>query len=283
MGILTVLIFSVVFLIHNQASYAQNLIPERAQSGSTVVTASVGQYYLNVEGYQSPNASVVIETINGIFLTSTTADGDGYFTISDVLITENFPGFCFTAIDFRRIGESESCIDIDEAITENQTYNDIFLPPTIGLSRKIITAGEDAQIFGYSMPHAQIDLEFEGTTVTMQADETGYYEYIYEDVPAGVYAFSSRGKLNDVDSIEPKNKAILEALTLQEQISQDFGGFLEDTERRFPGALLLVSLLLILITLLIALIWKTKPKFIYAFFDKFKKKHPMHHDYFLFQ
>jgi len=279
-------VFSVVSLLifKPNISYAQTtLIPEKAQSGSAEVTASVGDKYLNVNGYQSPNASIVIQTTSGIFLESTTADGNGYFSITNILITDDFPGFCFTAIDFRRIGESESCVDITEVVTESQTYSDIFLPPTIGLSRKLIAEGEDAQIFGYSMPQAQVDIEFEGESITLQADETGYYEFIYEDVPAGVYAFSSKGKLFGVDSLEPKNKAILEVLTLQEQIRQDLTGFIEDVERKFPGAIILLSLLILLIALLIALIWKTKPKFIYAFFDKFKKRYPMHHDYFLFK
>jgi len=279
-------VFSVVSLLifKPNISYAQTtLIPEKAQSGSAVVTATVGDKYLNVNGYQSPNASIVIQTTSGIFLESTTADGNGYFSITNILITDDFPGFCFTAIDFRRIGESESCVDITKVVTESQTYSDIFLPPTIGLSRKLIAEGEDAQIFGYSMPQAQVDIEFEGESVTLQADETGYYEFIYEDVPAGVYAFSSKGKLDGIDSLEPKNKAILEVLTLQEQIRQDLTGFIEDVERKFPGAIILLSLLILLIALLIALIWKTKPKFIYAFFDKFKKRYPMHHDYFLFK
>lgn len=278
-------VFSVALIFFNPyPSYAQTILfPEKAQSGSAVVKATVGDNYLSVNGYQSPNASIVIQTTSSIFLESTTADGNGYFSIENILITDDFPGFCFTAIDFERIGESESCVEITETVTENQTYSDIFLPPTIGLSRKLISVGEDAQIFGYSMPQAQIDIEFEGESITLQADETGYYEYIYEDVPAGVYAFSSRGKLNGVDSLEPKNRAILEVRTLPEQIRQDLTGFIEDIERKFPGAIILISLLILLIALLIALIWKTKPKFLYVIFDKFKKRYPMHHDYFLFK
>jgi hypothetical protein len=276
-------VISLFALFTVSQTYAQILFPEHAESGSATVTATVGQFFLDVNGYQSPNASVVIETTSNIFLKSTTADGQGYFSMTEILITDTFPGFCFTAIDFRRIGESESCIEIEEVITENQTYSDIFLPPTIGLSRRLISAGEDAQIFGYTMPHAQVDIDLDGETVTLQADETGYYEYIFEDVPAGIYRFSSRAKLDDVDSLEPKNVAILEALTLQEQIRQDLTGFIEDVEQKFPGALLLVGLLLIFLALLITLLWKTKPKFLYVFFDRFKKRYPMHHDYFLFE
>jgi len=279
-----VVIAIILFFNVKNVSYAQTIyFPDFAASGSSVVTATVGQFYLNITGYQSPNASVVIETLSQIFLTSTTANTSGYFGFSNVLITDNFPGFCFTAIDFRRVGESQSCVEIENVITENQTYNDIFLPPTIGLSKKLIAAGEDAQIYGYSMPNAKVDIDFSGETVTLQADETGYYQFDFNDVPAGVYVFSSDAQLNGVDSLEPKTKVVLEALTLPDQVRRDLTGFAQDLEKKFPGALLIIPLLLILIALLIALIWKTKPRFLYFIFDKFKKKHPMHHDYFLFK
>lgn len=280
---LSFLVFLVVFLLTASPSYAQNLIPEKAQSGSAIVKASVGQFFLDITAYQSPNASVVIQTLSEIFLKSTTADDAGYFQFADVLITEDFPGFCFTAIDFRRIGESKSCIEIEEIVTEDQTYDDVYLPPTIGLSKKQITVGEDAQIFGYSMPHAKIDITVEGETITMQADESGYYEYLFEEPDAGTYRFTSRGVLGEKESLEPRNQAVLEVLTITDRVEQDLTGFAEDIEDKFPGALILVPLLILLIALLIALIWKTKPKFIYAFFDKFKKRYPMHHDYFLFE
>lgn len=274
------ILFIIFFLFFKtSSSFAQTIFfPEKAQSGSSSVSATVGEHHLSVEGYQSPNASIVIQTTSGIFLDSTTADGNGYFTITNLLITENFPGFCFTAIDFRRIGESESCVDIDEIVTEDKTYSDIFLPPTIGLSRKLISVGEDAQIFGYTMPNARVDINFENETITMQADDVGYYEYVFEDAHAGVYAFSSKAVLGESSSLEPRNKAILEVVTLQDQVRDGVTGFIEDVEKKFPGAILLISLLLLLLALLIALILKTKPKFI---FDFFKKKHPMHHDYFL--
>jgi len=273
----------ILSLANPTSTSAQILFPEKAQSGATGVTATVGQFFLNITGYQSPNASIVIETVSGIFLSSTTADGNGYFSLSDILIKDDFPGFCFSAIDFKRIGESESCIEIGEVITEDKTYNDVFLPPTIGLSKKIIAAGEDAIIYGYSMPFAEVVIKFDEESITLQADGTGYYEYTFADVPAGVYSFSSVAALNGKPSLEPKNRAVLEALTLEEQIRKDLTGLAEEAEKRFPGILIFAPLLLLLIGLLIALLWKTKPKWLMVIFDRFKRRYPMHHDYFLFK
>lgn len=276
--------FSVVLTLWiTTPTFAQSPSPTTSQSGSAIVNATVGQFFLNVTGYQSPNASVIIETTSGIFLESTTADGDGYFTISNVLINDTLPGFCFRAVDFKRIGESESCIEIKDVITEDKIYNDIFLPPSIGLSRKVISEGENADIYGYSMPNGEIRITKDEEIITMQADETGYYEFTFENAPAGTYSFQSRGSLSGVDSLEPKNKATLEVLTFQEEIKEDLNNIVGDIEKKFPGAIILVSLFLLFLALLIALLWKTKPQFIMVFFDKFKKRYPMHHDYFLFK
>jgi len=271
------------FLIENKV-YAQILTPNpNSQSGAATVTAAVGEYYLIVSGYHSPNASVVIQTLSEVFLNSTTADGNGYFTIPNTLITKDLAGFCFLAIDFRRIGESESCVYIEDVITDDKSYSDIFLPPSIGLSRRLITAGEDAEIYGYTMPKAEVKIEFEEEIITMQANDVGYYEYIFEDAQPGVYSFSSRATLSNVQSLEPRTKAVLEVVTVPEKVITDITDTVDDIEEKYPGALFLISLLIILLLLLLALIWKTKPGFIYAFFDKFKKRYPMHHDYFLFK
>ena len=279
---LSIVMILLMFIPQNK-SLAQTTPNPNPESGSATVTASVGEYFLIVSGYHSPNASVVIQTSTEVFLNSTTADGNGYFTIPNTLITKDLEGFCFLAIDFRRIGESESCVYIEDVITDDKTYSDIFLPPSIGLSRRLITAGEDAEIYGYTMPNAEVKIEFDEEVITMQANEVGYYEYLFEDAEPGVYSFTSRATLSNEDSLDPKTKAVLEVVTVPEKVITDITDTIDDVEDKYPGALFLISLLLILLLLLLGLIWKTKPRFIYAFFDKFKKRYPMHHDYFLFK
>lgn len=252
--------------------------PQFAESGSSVVTASVGRFYLSVSGYQSPYASIVLTTKSGQFLRSTTADSGGYFTLTDILITESFDGFCLIAVDFKRIGESEACIDVATPITGNLTYTDIFLPPTIGLSKKVINAGEDAEIYGYTMPYAKVYLTINGEVVTLTADFAGFYKYLFLDVPAGRYSFSATAELNGKISLPPTKKVTLEARSIVGQIAE----IPREVAKKLP--LLNIGLILLPLFFLVAigvLLYKLRFKLWVIVVDKFRKKHRMHHDWFL--
>ena len=64
--------------------------------------------------------------------------------VSNILINSAETTYCFQAVDFRRVGESDACITIPGPIIQDVTYKDVFLPPTIGISEKQINAGPPA-------------------------------------------------------------------------------------------------------------------------------------------
>lgn len=271
-----ILVFALIFL--TKTAHAQVYFPQFSKSGSSTINASVGRFYLSVSGYQSPFASIVLTTKSGQFLRSTVADNNGNFTLTDILITENFDGFCLIAADFKRIGESEACIDITTPVTQNLTYTDIFLPPTIGLSKKTINEGESAEIYGYTMPFAKVYLNVNGKIITLSADSSGFYKYLFEDVPAGTYTFSATAELNGKTSLPPTKKVTLEARSFTSQIAQ----VPQEVASKLP--LLNIGLILLALLLLIAigiLLYKLRFKLWVIFIDKFRKKHKMHHDWFL--
>ncbi len=273
-----IVIFSIALLLGAKSAQAQVSYPEFSKSGSSTVKASVGRFYLSVTGYQSPFASVVLTTKSGQFLRSTVADKEGYFTLTDILITQDFNGFCLTAVDFKRIGESEACIDITTPITEDLSYKDIFLPPTIGLSKKVINAGENAEIYGYTMPFAKVYLSLNDEIITLTADSTGFYRYLFKNVPAGSYTFSAAAELNGKKSLPPTKKVTLEARSLVGRISE----IPKEAAAKLPlsniGLILLALLLLIAIGILL---YKLRFKLWVIIVDKFRKRHRMHHDWFL--
>lgn len=270
------------FFIKPQPAYSQTLFPQQAQSAPVNVQATIGRYYLSITGYQSPYASIVMTTLSGLFLRSTTADSNGYFTITDVLINDTFPGFCLTAVDFKRLGESETCVRFDEIVSDNKRYADLFLPPTIGLSKELINAGENALIQGYTMPGALVYLSIDGKIIEIQADETGYYSYSFEDVPAGVYVFSATSQLDGKTSLEPENTVTLEALSIPGQISQQGSDIIEKIEDKVPFSLLLFLLVaLLLLAIILFLLYRLRAPIIVFFFDFFLKRKRMHHDWFL--
>ena len=277
----------VLGLLYTKNVLAQYKLPKG--SHSVTVSARLGDFYLNLSGYIAPFASIVLYS-DGIYLRATTADQFGYFTISEVLIKQGFSRFCFDAVDFKRLGESYSCMKIPPA-KASVTIKDIFLPPTLGLSRTTIAAGSSAVAFGYSMPNALVTLHFGDKTYTTYADSTGYYQFVIKDVKAGVYKLYSTATLNEKPSLDPEKKLTLKSLSGWEQILEWLKNLLNKiwqfmTSLSF-GPLWLAIPIIILIIILILKLWPERFTFLYRnrliiFFTKaLKRKHPLHHRYFV--
>ncbi len=277
-----IIVFGLFFILLISQVFGATLFPQFSQSKSTVVTATVGTFHLTVNGYQSPYASIILKTQNGVFLASTTADANGYFSISNILINSSVLTYCFQAVDFKRIGESEACITLEGPINSDITKNDIFLPPTIGLSKKQINAGQDAIIYGYSMPGATVYLYIEGEIVTLTADTTGFYTYTYKNVPEGIFRITTSAELNDKKSLDPTNEVVLESLSVGQQITNTGKKAVEKVKKVVPFNLL--PFLLIALGFLVAigfLLYKLKLRIWVIFIDFLRRRKKMHHDWFL--
>lgn len=261
---------------------AQNLFPQFSKQAGVDVSATVGSSSLTISGYQSPYASIILKTATGTFLASTTADAQGYFSFSNVLINGSQLSYCFQAVDFKRIGISESCITISGPITGDVEYTDVFLPPTIGLSRKQINAGQDAVIYGYSMPGASVYIAINGQIVTVTADSEGFYSYTYKDVPAGTFTISATASFNDTDSLSPTNDVTLEALSVPQQITETGEKVIEKVKEAVPFNFLpYILLALALLTAIGILLYKLKIGPWMILIDFLRRKKKMHHDWFL--
>jgi len=276
----------VIFLSSTGISNAQILT--KKPSANVTVSGSVGTAYLNVSGYIAPYASIVL-TSDGVFYRATVADKYGYFSISQVLIKEGFSHFCLEAIDIKRIGESITCFKFPPA-KGGIDMKDIFLPPTLGLSRTEIGEGGTVIASGYSMPGAKVTLHLSnGKFLTTTADSSGYYEFKLENIQAGKYELYPTAEYNNKQSLEPTNRAKLTALTLWEQLLA-FIRNLFDKVWRFLASLSLGPLwigipIIISIIILVLKIWPEKFTFIYnnrliALLPGRKKK-KLHHSWFI--
>lgn len=184
------------------------------------VSASIGEYYINLSGYIAPNASVVLLSDN-VVLRTTVADSNGYFYITGVLINSGLTSFCLDGIDFKRIGESYTCFSVPPA-QGNITMNNIFLPPTLGLQRTEITAGQEALAWGYSMPNAAITIHSsDGKIYTVTADATGFYQLSIKINSAGKYQFFAEATYKNSQSHTPDKKIELTALSETQNIVKD--------------------------------------------------------------
>ena len=249
-----IFIFSIYFLAFNPvpSAYAQ-LTSSGSSSLGTTVQATVGQFYLNLSGYVSPFASIVL-TSNGVTLATVVADGKGDFSISQILIKAGFSGFCLDAIDFKRIGESYTCFNIPPA-TGSVTKKNIFLPPTLGLSRTKVNEGGSATAFGYTMPGALVTLNINGEMLTTHADQSGYYQFILNNLRVGNYSLYATAKYQGKDSLSPTKKLQLESVSKPKQVQTLLTQWWEQL-LRFLRNWWWVLLAIPIIILIIILIWK---------------------------
>lgn len=251
------------------------------------VSARIGDFYLNLSGYASPFASVIL-TSNGVFYRSTVADKNGFWSIKDIIISKNFNSFCLQHVDFKNIGESTTCFNIPPA-TGDIEKKEIFLPPTIGLQRSQITAGGNAVVFGYTMPNSTVTIHLQnGKTYTVTADETGYYELTLKNLPAGTYELYATANYNGKASENPSNTLRLVALSWWQQIivwiKELFQWLWSVITGLGLGPLWLVLPLIPLIIFLIIKIWPEKFTAIYdsrifIMFNPRSKK--LHHAWFV--
>lgn len=254
------------------------------------ITATVGDFYLDLSGWISPFASVVM-TSGGVFIRATVADQGGNFSISQILVRRGFSDFCLEAVDFKRLGTSITCFNIPP-VNGPTEMREIFLPPTLGLYRSEIAVGEKGIAFGYTMPGAEVTLNLSnGLKLTTRADSAGYYIFNIENLSAGTYQLFATAKYNDKQSLQPSKKLTLKALSLWDR----FIKFLQDLWKKIIefftsfalGPLWIGLPILILIIILILKIWPDKFSFIYQsrfiiFFSKHfgKRRKLLHHYYF---
>jgi hypothetical protein len=263
------ILLSVLILVTSVNILVSSVLPAslaQAPLGAlkTNVQASVGEFYLNLSGYIAPFASIVLSS-DGIFIKATVADKNGNFSISQILIKKGFSHFCLDAVDFKRIGESQACLNIPPA-QGSVTMKDIFLPPTLGLSRTEIAEGASATAFGYSMPGALVTLYLSnGQRPTTYADQEGYYQFTIKGLKAGTYDLYTRAEFKDKQSLEPTKKLQLKSLSWWEQ----FIVFLKDLWNKLLkflkdlslGPLWLIIPILILIIILLVKLWPRRFSF----------------------
>ncbi|MCL5435285.1 MAG: hypothetical protein M1405_02765 [Patescibacteria group bacterium] len=276
------ILFLLIFAFAAPSAFAAFKIPVQAQ---------VGKFYLNLSGYISPYASVVL-TIDGLFVRATVADAGGNFSISGVLIKEGFSKFCLEAVDFKRLGDSFTCFTVPPA-KGDVTMTGIFLPPTLGLSKNVIAEGGETLAFGYTMPGAEVTLYLSnGQKLTTTADSTGYYIFNIKNLKAGKYNLYARAFYNHKESLAPTKTLELRALSWWEQIIAFIKSIINKIIKFFSswalGPLWLALPILILIIILILKLWPEKFTFIYQsrliiFFTRaFRKpRKPLHHSWWL--
>ena len=254
-------IFYSLFSIHYAQSPIFAATTSATQSGTITTSATIRGNTFTISGFTSPFASVVV-TASSQFIVSTTADAQGNFS-APATLPKDMTALCLDTVDFKRLGSSQACIDI-------ATTNPIglFLPPTIGLLSTSVDAGQNATIYGYSLPRSTVvitpqNLPSENQKYTLITDDAGYYSYTVESVPAGTFVFSAVGEVLGAQSLPPTGGVELKALSLFEQTAetaQEIGKTITSVTTSYLVPVLLLTLFLTICILVFLYIKKRKKK-----------------------
>lgn len=257
--ILIILISYFLLLTSAPAALAQIRPPFGGGLGSKV-TGTVGEHYLTLTGYTSPFASVSLY-IDNIFIRGTVANEKGDFSISQVLIKLGLTKFCLKTADAKHLGESESCITIPAA-SGSLEKNDIFLPPTLALSKNQIPENSSIIAYGYTKPGADVTLVLNnGQKLVAKADASGYFQFTLKNLKAGKYTLYATGKYNNIDSLASSKKLELNVLSKTGQTVAKIGDFWNWLWNLFTSwGLGILWLAIPIIILIIILILKLLPK-----------------------
>ncbi len=254
-------VFLLIFFLFTTVGslYAQIRPPFGGGLGSKVA-GTVGEYYLSITGYASPFSSISLY-IDNVFIRGSTADENGNFSISSVLIKQGLTKFCLKAIDAKNLGQSESCISFPKS-TGSLEKHDIFLPPTLALSKNRIPEGSSTLAYGYTMPGASVTLYLSnGEKLTTAADSSGYFQFTLKNLKAGKYTLYATAKYKDFDSLAPSNKLELTVLSKAGQAISKVGNFWDWLWKLFTSwGLGPLWLAIPIIILIIILLLKLLPK-----------------------
>lgn len=205
--VLGVIVFSFFFVRPISAQTA-------TKSGTTNITVTVAGYQLSVSGFIAPFASISL-IINNNVITSTTADAQGNFFFTGVLIPKTSSMVCFDVVDYKNIGQSQACIGI-VPVNGVVSKTHIFLPPTLGVQRTNVNVGSSALAFGYGMPGATITVHISGSTgCIVVADSTGYYQCSITIDKAGTYELYADSVLNGKPSEAQLKKILIKGLAVE--------------------------------------------------------------------
>lgn len=225
-------LLAIFLILFSSRSYAANLN----------LNAEVGGPRASFSGYSSPNAtnSAYIDTFQ---LSSTKSDDQGNFSFIKIGLYKNAVETCFIQTDQKYYGISDSCYGF-AAITTDQEFKNIFLPPSIGLEKETINPGADAVVRGYTMPGSVVEIKQKGgKSIKLTSTNEGFYTHTYERLEKGTYHFSSTATFNGINSLVPKNEAVLNVGTI-------VGG---TQEIESESSMILFSVIIIILILLLPL------------------------------
>lgn len=165
---------------------------------------------VTLEGLAYPGpTTVVVFTYDGAFQTTLTPNNEGYFFYQTDTLPDGEGIFAFSAED--QDGVLSETVSLPVTLGSfPETFDTIFLPPTITLSSTVLSSGESVEIAGYGYKEGSISVVIDGVTsfaFLVSADEEGRWETSFDTalIDAGTYQVSAVASSADGSVLSPSS------------------------------------------------------------------------------
>lgn len=160
-------------------------ITDNAIDRGVLISASIGSWMLDVEGYTSPGARVSLESTQGNIHSDTLANLSGYFVFRHLRMPYYSGDICFYSSDQRGLPSNPLCLAPPPHI-QTATVSGIILPPTLSMDKNLVPQGEDAAVEGLTVPNSQVQ------TYLFETDQPWLVEFINTVIPAQLSFFKPK-------------------------------------------------------------------------------------------
>lgn len=149
--------FIIILIIPFQLAllYGKDIDSPKGNVAGVQVTATIGDRHIDLYGYTSPRALIILEGV-GIY-NSTYADSNGYFTLSTLYSSLSPREACLNSKD--QLGRLSSPVCLPPFPIDNDIkIGPVIMPPTVSLDKKDYYIDDEVVLSGQTIPDTEIDL-----------------------------------------------------------------------------------------------------------------------------
>lgn len=139
--------------------YGRDIVNPKGNVAGIQVTATIGDRHLDLYGYTSPQALIILEGI-GIY-DSAYADNNGYFILSTLYSSSSPREACLSSKD--QLGRLSPPVCLPSfPIDKDIKIGPVIMPPTVSLDKKDYYVDDKVILSGQTIPNTEIDLSVFG-------------------------------------------------------------------------------------------------------------------------
>jgi len=153
-------VFSLFFLSSLKTAFAPesnfgSVKGANSVSFTTQVSATVGENYLTITGYTSPQAKVILSSSAGNLYRQTFADNTGYFVFQAVLFPQNVGELSLISQDTNGFSSTPLFLPAPPP-SQDVILQGLLMPPTIGLSTGENSYDQPSAVAGKTFPKSPV-------------------------------------------------------------------------------------------------------------------------------